>query len=284
MTLPLLILASGFLGTCLVLAVVFLPAPRAWMATLVTGLADGRRRSLTDGHAPGRQRCRSVFGTLRDRARRCCSWLQRRRSACGAVLALIVLPPAVVCLLRDHHVLDGYREAPADSGSLVARLLQGEQLVPPPAVPPDVFTSPELELTRPLLSGADREWERLDPEFRQRLLLVFRIMQEQHGYPMVLLEGYRSPERQAMLQAMGPHVTHAGPFQSYHQYGLAADIAFLRDGRVVISEQDPWALRGYQLYGEVAESLGLTWGGRWRLRDLGHVELRHPGPPPENKQ
>ena len=63
---------------------------------------------------------------------------------------------------------------------------------------------------------------------------------------------------------------------SYHQHGLAADFAFLRDGRIVISEQDPWAMRGYALLGEIAEATGLTWGGRWSLKDYGHVELRRP--------
>jgi peptidoglycan L-alanyl-D-glutamate endopeptidase CwlK len=36
-------------------------------------------------------------------------------------------------------------------------------------------------------------------------------------------------------------------------------------------------LRGYQLYGQVAESVGLTWGGRWKMMDFGHTELRRPG-------
>jgi len=94
---------------------------------------------------------------------------------------------------------------------------------------------------------------------------------------MAILEGYRSPERQNALAAMGPNVTNAAAFQSWHQYGLAADCAFLRDGKLVISEKDPWAMRGYQLYGEVAESLGLTWGGRWKMMDFGHTELRMPG-------
>jgi peptidoglycan L-alanyl-D-glutamate endopeptidase CwlK len=106
---------------------------------------------------------------------------------------------------------------------------------------------------------------------------VFRIMKERHGYDMALLEGYRSPERQELLASAGASVTNARAFQSYHQFGLAADCAFLRDGKLVISEKDPWAMRGYRLYGETAEAAGLTWGGRWTMMDFGHTELRLPG-------
>lgn len=109
------------------------------------------------------------------------------------------------------------------------------------------------------------------------MLLVFRLMEERYGYKVTLLEGYRSPDRQNKLAALGGSVTNASAFQSYHQYGLAADCAFLRDGKVVISEKDPWAMRGYQLYGETAESVGLTWGGRWKMMDLGHIELHRKG-------
>jgi len=94
---------------------------------------------------------------------------------------------------------------------------------------------------------------------------------------MAILEGYRSPARQDALAAAGPGVTNARAYQSWHQYGLAADCAFVRDGKLVISEKDPWAMRGYQLYGQVAESMGLTWGGRWKMMDFGHTELRLPG-------
>jgi peptidoglycan L-alanyl-D-glutamate endopeptidase CwlK len=93
---------------------------------------------------------------------------------------------------------------------------------------------------------------------------------------MVILEGYRSPERQNMLASLGTQVTNAAAFQSYHQYGLAADCAFLRNGALVITEKDEWAMRGYHLYGELAESLELDWGGRWKMRDFGHIEFRIP--------
>lgn len=127
------------------------------------------------------------------------------------------------------------------------------------------------------IASADRKWHKMNPRYKQRLLMVFKIMQERHGYEMVLLEGYRSPERQNLL-AGNRHITRAKGFQSYHQFGLAADIAFKRNGKVVISERDPEVMKGYQLYGEVAESVGLTWGGRWKsIQDYGHTEYRMPG-------
>jgi peptidoglycan L-alanyl-D-glutamate endopeptidase CwlK len=127
------------------------------------------------------------------------------------------------------------------------------------------------------LLSADRKWHKMNPRYKQRLLMVFKIMQERYGYEMVLLEGYRSPERQNSL-AGNSHITRARAFQSYHQFGLAADIAFKRNGKVIISERNPWAMQGYQLYGTVAESVGLTWGGRWAsIQDYGHSEYRMPG-------
>lgn len=171
---------------------------------------------------------------------------------------------------------DGQGAQPSRRRQLT-QLLQGEQLVPPPPLPPDTFLQPELVAEQPLLVSADRRWERMDAEFVQALLRVFRVMKEAHGYDMALLEGWRSPQRQALLAARGPTVTQAGPWQSYHQWGLAADCAFVRAGRLVISERDPWASQGYALFGQVAERMGLSWGGRWRMADLGHIEWRKPG-------
>lgn len=198
----------------------------------------------------------------------------------GVAALLLAGPPLLFFGLRGHHRLEGYAEAPAAADGLVAQLLRGEQLVPPPALPPEVFATAEVALVRPALARADRRWDGLDAGFRQRLLLVFKLMRERHGYEMALLEGWRSPQRQDELAALGPQVTHARAWQSWHQWGLAADCAFLREGRLVISERDPWAMRGYQLYGELAESLGLGWGGRWELMDLGHVEWPRPGVEP----
>ncbi|MEC7120940.1 MAG: M15 family metallopeptidase [Pseudomonadota bacterium] len=206
--------------------------------------------------------------------------------------------------VADYESLNQSRTDPK-----ILALLEGELLQPPPAPPEEAFAVLDAELAthyaqtvpsvaRPAevitpstapshhmvhdhvhggyinIRNADRNWKRMNSQFVQRLLLVYKIMKEQHGYDMVLLEGYRSPERQNSLSRQ---VTGATGYRSYHQFGLAADSAFMRDGKIVISERDPWAMRGYQLYGQVAASVGLTWGGNWKLRDYGHVELRIKG-------
>ncbi|MAF00961.1 MULTISPECIES: M15 family metallopeptidase [unclassified Herbaspirillum] len=195
-----------------------------------------------------------------------------------STIAVLLIGPAIVAfLLSGKSMLQGFDDTQRVTNSQIAELLKGEQLVPPPPLPPDMFTTAEVIQVRPMLVNASRNWQLLIPEYAQRLLLVFKIMKEKHGYEMALIEGYRSPERQTMLAGMGSNVTNAAAFQSYHQYGLAGDCAFVRNGKLVISEKDPWAMEGYRLYGEVAESVGLTWGGRWKLMDFGHTEYRMPG-------
>ena len=194
----------------------------------------------------------------------------------GAALLLVVAPSLIALVLHSPAVFD-FSEDQRIADRQIAVLLEGEQLVPPLPLPPEVFTTREVEMVRPDVVHASRNWNLLDQAFTQRLLVVFKLMKERHGYDMVLIEGYRSPERQAKLFEQGAHVTQAGANMSYHQYGLAADSAFYRDGKVVISERDPWAMRGYQLYGEIAQQVGLTWGGNWKMQDYGHVELRRSG-------
>ncbi|WP_035375168.1 M15 family metallopeptidase [Pseudoduganella violaceinigra] len=200
---------------------------------------------------------------------------QRRMLLAAAATGLLAAaPPLLVRLLRPRQMVPAFDDKVHIEDPQIAALLQGEQLAPPPPLPPLAFSAAEVELQRPMLAQADRDWQRLDKDFAQRLLAVFNVMRERHGYEMALLEGYRSPERQDRLAAAGSHVSNARAFQSFHQYGLAADCAFIRDGKLVISERDPWAMRGYQLYGEAAESVGMVWGGRWSMMDFGHTELR----------
>jgi peptidoglycan L-alanyl-D-glutamate endopeptidase CwlK len=225
-----------------------------------------------------------VFGGIGRLAGRAGQMVSTHRWQTATVFVVVSLPTIFAFFMRHNYTFVYEPDFRNPNGQIEA-LLAGERLVPPPPIPPEAFTTREVELVRPNLVNASRNWDLLDPDFRQRLLLAYQIMRDQYGYQMALIEGYRSPERQQELSEKGPSVTNASAYQSYHQYGLAADNAFIRDGKIVISEKDPWAMRGYQLYGETAERVGLTWGGRWKLMDLGHVEYHKPGfklgaPPP----
>jgi peptidoglycan L-alanyl-D-glutamate endopeptidase CwlK len=265
-----------FLLACFISWMVLFPSGREFVVSALAGA--NARLQQTLGRAASRRRAelgalgrsgRQSMGGVRD-------FFAEHYVLCLGGLALLTIPP-MLALLLARPTLNGFDSSTREVNTQVAGLLEGEQLVPPPALPPLVFTTAEVQLERPMLISASRDWAQLDAVYAQRLLMVFRIMKEKYGYDMALLEGYRSPERQNKLAALGSGVTNAAAFQSWHQYGLAADCAFLRDGKLVISERDPWAMRGYQLYGEVAESIGMTWGGRWKMMDFGHTELRRPG-------
>ncbi|MCO7397981.1 M15 family metallopeptidase [Stenotrophomonas maltophilia] len=188
--------------------------------------------------------------------------------------ALLLIPPTVIFVTRQTVVLEDFRgDDLAESSSMVAQLLRGERLTPPPPPPPEVFTTAEVRRLRPEIVTADRKWDQIDPDLQQRVLAIYEVMRRQYGYEMVLIEGYRSPQRQAELMA-GGKATRAGAWQSCHQYGLGVDSAPIRDGKLQWDMEDPWTRRGYFLYGELAEQAGLDWGGNWRsIKDYVHVEM-----------
>lgn len=273
----LLVIALYFVLACLVSWMVLFPAGREFVLNAIAG-AGQRLQQRVGQIAQRRQRHAGVLGRSGlASAGEIGAFFRRHYVLCIGGAALICLPPLLAVVFGERSTLSGYEVSTREVNTQVADLLQGEQLVPPAALPPLTFASAEVALERPMLASASRDWNLMNAAYTQRLLMAFKIMKEKYGYDMAILEGYRSPERQNTLAAMGSGVTNAAAFQSWHQYGLAADCAFLRDGKLVISEKDPWAMRGYQLYGEVAESLGLTWGGRWKMMDFGHTELRMPG-------
>jgi peptidoglycan LD-endopeptidase CwlK len=268
-----------FLAACLAVWLLLFEEARDRVVAALSGLA-ARLRTAAGG----------LFGWLGHRSRRASDQARGlgddvvasfglRPVIVAAALLILVLPVGAILMLRQDVALQGFDPGQRQRSSvLIEELLRGERLIPPPAPPPEVFLTQEVEAVVPMVATANRKWDRLDPEFTQRLLAVFQVMKNEYGYEMVLIEGYRSPERQNQLAAKGAHVTRATAGRSWHQHGLAADCAFLRNGKIVISERDPWAMRGYQLYGQVSKQAGLVWGGDWKsIKDLMHVELRRPG-------
>ncbi|MEO7057110.1 MAG: M15 family peptidase, partial [Caldimonas sp.] len=209
----LFIVALYFVLATLALALLLLPQARAqavaWAQRLVSGGVLARRRVAEQGQK-GAQLAAERIGTASQAG---FGWVAERRTWILAGFALLIAGPllALAFQLRGFLSLDGYDHRVSRSvNDQVAMLLKGEQLVPPPPLPPQLFMTAEIERVVPMISVASRQWELLDADFRQRMLVVFKLMHDQHGIDMVLLEGYRSPERQARLAALGPNVTRAG--------------------------------------------------------------------------
>lgn len=186
-------------------------------------------------------------------------------------LSAIIISISALSAFVFNEKHDSYNLTPEKytHSSKIKLTLEEEVLVPPPPLPPEAFT--DVLKVQPGLNTASRDWSLLNPSFVQQVLRVMEKVKAR-GYPLTLLEGYRSPERQDALAGQATLVTKAKGGQSKHQYGLAVDLAPVRDGKIVITEQDPWAMAAYRVLGEEAQAAGLTWGGVWRFRDYGHIE------------
>lgn len=103
---------------------------------------------------------------------------------------------------------------------------------------------------------------------------------------LFIVQSFRSAADQAVLYAQGRTtpgkvVTHAKPGSSYHEWGLAFDVA-IADAHGQPSWPNDMAL--WTQIGRLGEELGLTWGGRFPDPDYGHFELRIPGEGPGQSQ
>ena len=108
----------------------------------------------------------------------------------------------------------------------------------------------------------------LEPITRTKIEILLHLARERWPeHKIVLAETYRTQERQDKLFAKGPTTTMVKI--SMHTKHRAADIYFVNTKRILRYEEAP-----YLLLGEMAEGLGLRWGGRWRVPfDPNHFEL-----------
>lgn len=95
---------------------------------------------------------------------------------------------------------------------------------------------------------------------------------KRHGHAVRIVEGIRTLERQQELYNQGrttpgPIVTNAQPGESFHNYGVAVDFVFRKEG--YNASDTLWALLG-----EVGKKQGFEWGGDWQgFIDRPHFQL-----------
>ncbi len=267
-------IALACAAVCLLAWLLLFPGPGQALADACTRAARALRGSAAGA---GKQ----VAGRVGETGRRIqaggastADGLLRHRWVLLIAVAMVCVPSLLILWTRQRVVFEGFEGRDmAESRTAIAHLLRGERLVPPAPPPPAVFRTEEVRRLKPEIVTADRKWARIDPDLQQRVLVIYQVLRDRHGIEMVLVEGYRSPERQAGLKR-GGRVTNAGAWASCHQYGLAVDSAPLRDGKLQWNMSDAWTRDAYFLYGELAQQAGLRWGGNWSsLKDYGHVEV-----------
>lgn len=89
-----------------------------------------------------------------------------------------------------------------------------------------------------------------------RLAADFLNKAKEKGFSIAITEGYRSLERQTQLYNQVPKITNAKAGMSFHNYGLAFDIVFIKDGKATY--EGDW-----ESIGKVGQEVGLEWGGSW---------------------
>lgn len=94
------------------------------------------------------------------------------------------------------------------------------------------------------------------------------------GIDILITSTYRDMESQAALYAQGrtlpgKKVTNAKPGDSYHNWRCAFDFVPIVGGKAIWNDDDLW-----NRCGNIAESLGLDWGGAWqRFPDRPHCQF-----------
>lgn len=123
------------------------------------------------------------------------------------------------------------------------------------------------------------------PQLREKVSTLVGLAANE-GFTLRVVQGARTFEEQDRLfrqwrdgrdndgdgrvDEADERVTRAAGGQSNHNYGVAADLAFVVDNKV------SWDDSLYSNIGRWARTCGLDWGGDWKgFKDLPHVELRN---------
>lgn len=93
-----------------------------------------------------------------------------------------------------------------------------------------------------------------------KLILQAEVM----GYEVTLGEAYRTPEQSIINANQGKGISN-----SLHTLRLAIDLNLFKDDRWLTKTEE------HRPLGEWWESIGGTWGGRFKLPDGNHYSLEH---------
>lgn len=114
----------------------------------------------------------------------------------------------------------------------------------------------------------------LHPAIREKVIAI-RDQLHKEKIPFEVFEAFRTPERQAILQAKRPKVTWVGPWGSIHQYGLAVDFVLKINGNWSWDDQGREAAYWTRMH-ELALEHGMTplYNKAGALIEKPHIQLK----------
>jgi LAS superfamily LD-carboxypeptidase LdcB len=112
----------------------------------------------------------------------------------------------------------------------------------------------------------------LDTRVQAATVDFINEVEETAGVTLRVVQGYRTFEEQDALYAQGrtqpgPIVTNARGGQSYHNYGLAIDVAGLNANGSI-----NWKINYVQI-SKIAKYYGFEWGGNFSRPDRPHFQM-----------
>lgn len=117
---------------------------------------------------------------------------------------------------------------------------------------------------------ASRKIEDLLPKVQEKYRQFAEKMADE-GIDFIVTCTYRSQEEQDRLYRQGrmaPGKIVTWTRHSKHNERKAFDIAIMDAGKI------NWDEKAYLKPGEIGESLGLVWGGRWKSPDYPHFQFK----------
>lgn len=129
-----------------------------------------------------------------------------------------------------------------------------------------IFVLPKLEV--PVMADV----KLLRPDLQSKALKLVELAKTK-GLNIVISQTLRTEEEQQALYAQGRTkpgniVTKVTYPYSLHNWGVAFDIAVIKDGKA------NWEEKYYNIVGPLGESLGLEWGGAWGdFKDRPHFQI-----------